>query len=123
MDDTRLKKLKFRAWHRGFREADLILGPFADSHVQSLTPDQLDLFERLLEQPDPAFEEVGPGQVLTKLLKQIQKRAKGTGQIAKQRLKVRGRGLGVIERHHDGRRVWARSDASGHGPGRCGERF
>ena len=53
MDDTRLKKLKFRAWHRGFREADLILGPFADSHAQSLTPDQLDLFERLLEQPDP----------------------------------------------------------------------
>lgn len=52
MDDVRLKRLKFRAWHRGFREADLILGPFADSHAQALTPDQLDLFERLLEQPD-----------------------------------------------------------------------
>lgn len=53
MNDTRLKRLKFRAWHRGFREADLILGPFADKHAQSLTPDQLDVFERLLEQPDP----------------------------------------------------------------------
>ena len=53
MDDTRLKRLKFRAWHRGFREADLILGPFADSHVQDLTPEQVDAFERLLEQPDP----------------------------------------------------------------------
>ena len=53
MDSVRLKKIRFRAWHRGFREADLILGPFADSHAQSLTPDQLDLFERLLEQPDP----------------------------------------------------------------------
>ena len=53
MDDTRLKKLKFRAWHRGFREADLILGPFADSHAASLTPAQLDAFERLLEQADP----------------------------------------------------------------------
>ena len=28
----------------------------------------------LMETPEPAFEEVGPGQVLTKLLKQIQKR-------------------------------------------------
>lgn len=52
MDDTRLKKLKFRAWHRGFREADLILGPFADLHVQNLTPGELALFERLLEEND-----------------------------------------------------------------------
>jgi antitoxin CptB len=51
-DDARLKKLKFRAWRRGFREADLILGPFADNHVQDFTPDQLDRFERLLEVPD-----------------------------------------------------------------------
>lgn len=51
-DDTRLKKLKYRAWHRGFREADLILGPFADKHVASLTPEQLDAFETLLDQPD-----------------------------------------------------------------------
>lgn len=52
MDDTRLKKLKFRAWHRGFREADLILGPFADRHAQSLTSDQLAAFEALLEEND-----------------------------------------------------------------------
>ena len=52
MDDTRLKKLKFRAWHRGFREADLILGPFADKHVQDFSETELDLFERLLEVPD-----------------------------------------------------------------------
>lgn len=50
--ETRLKRLKYRAWHRGFREADLILGPFADQHASSLTPDQLDDFERLLETPD-----------------------------------------------------------------------
>ena len=52
IDDTRLRKLKFRAWHRGFREADLILGPFADTHAQDLAPQDLDLFEALLEQPD-----------------------------------------------------------------------
>jgi antitoxin CptB len=52
MEDTRLKRLKFRAWHRGFREADLILGPFADKHAQSLTPAQLEAFEQLLEEND-----------------------------------------------------------------------
>jgi antitoxin CptB len=52
MDDVRLKKLKFRAWHRGFREADLILGPFADTHADSMSPEQLDEFEALLEQND-----------------------------------------------------------------------
>ena len=50
--DARLKKLRFRAWRRGFREADLILGPFADRHVQDFTPAELDLFEALLEVPD-----------------------------------------------------------------------
>lgn len=53
MDDARLKKLRFRAWHRGFREADLILGPFADAHLPRLSADQLDAFEALIEQPDP----------------------------------------------------------------------
>jgi antitoxin CptB len=52
MDEARLKKLKLRAWRRGFREADLILGPFADKHVPDFTPDELDWFEALLDQPD-----------------------------------------------------------------------
>ena len=51
-NDARLKKLRFRAWRRGFREADLILGPFADKHVPGMGPDELDEFERLLDQPD-----------------------------------------------------------------------
>jgi len=50
--DARLKKLKFRAWRRGFREADLILGPFADQHVPNFDDAELDWFERLLEVPD-----------------------------------------------------------------------
>jgi antitoxin CptB len=52
IDDARLKKLRFRAWRRGFREADLILGPFADTHVQAFSEAELDEFERLLEVPD-----------------------------------------------------------------------
>jgi antitoxin CptB len=51
-DDARLKKLKFRAWRRGFREADLILGPFADKHVAAFSPAELDWFELMLEVPD-----------------------------------------------------------------------
>jgi len=51
-DDARLKKLRFRAWRRGFREADLILGPFADKHVASMSDAELDTFEVLLDQPD-----------------------------------------------------------------------
>jgi antitoxin CptB len=51
-DDARLKKLRFRAWRRGFREADLILGPFADRHVSAMSAAELDTFEALLEVPD-----------------------------------------------------------------------
>lgn len=50
--DPRLRKLCFRAWRRGVREADLILGPFADANLAKLDPGQLDRFEALLEEPD-----------------------------------------------------------------------
>ncbi len=52
MNDTRLKKIGFRAWHRGFREADLILGAFADLRLPTMTDAELDLFETLLEEAD-----------------------------------------------------------------------
>ncbi|HTI67426.1 MAG TPA: succinate dehydrogenase assembly factor 2 [Caulobacteraceae bacterium] len=51
-DQARLKRLKFRAWHRGFVEADLILGPFVDNHAAALTAAQLDTLETLLEEAD-----------------------------------------------------------------------
>lgn len=50
--DARLNKLRYRAWRRGFTEADLILGPFADHHAPGLTPAQLEEFETLLDQDD-----------------------------------------------------------------------
>jgi antitoxin CptB len=50
--DIRRKRLRFRAWHRGLRETDLILGPFADAELPALTADDLDAFERLLDIPD-----------------------------------------------------------------------
>lgn len=51
MDDRR-KRIRFRAWRRGFREIDLILGAFADAHLEGLDEAGLAEFERLLEQPD-----------------------------------------------------------------------
>jgi antitoxin CptB len=51
MDDRR-KKLRFRAWRRGFREIDLILGPFADQRLDGLDEGGLSAFERLLDAPD-----------------------------------------------------------------------
>ena len=50
--EIRLKRLKFRAWHRGFVEADLILGPFVDARGASLTLAQVDTIETLLEESD-----------------------------------------------------------------------
>jgi antitoxin CptB len=52
MDDTRLKRLKYRANHRGFREADIVIGGFANAHLASLSPAQLDAFEDLIGQDD-----------------------------------------------------------------------
>ena len=52
MDTQRLNRLKFRAWRRGFREADLILGGFADRHAASMTDAELSRFEVLLEESD-----------------------------------------------------------------------
>src|ERR1044072_5894126 len=51
--DPRRRKLLFRAWHRGMREMDLIMGRFADAHIAELTDADLDEYERLLEAPDP----------------------------------------------------------------------
>lgn len=50
--DTRLKRLRFRAWHRGVKEADLMIGGFFDAHGAGWTDDQIDWFEALLEEQD-----------------------------------------------------------------------
>lgn len=49
---ARLGRIVFRAWRRGFREADLVLGPFADRIGRELTDQELTDFETLLMQDD-----------------------------------------------------------------------
>jgi antitoxin CptB len=47
--DARKRRLLFRSWHRGTREADLIMGRFADVHIGSFTDAELDQYEHLLD--------------------------------------------------------------------------
>lgn len=49
----RRRRLRFRVWHRGMREVDLILGRFADAHLAELDETDLASFEALLGLPDP----------------------------------------------------------------------
>ncbi len=51
-DDIRLKRLSYRAHHRGFKEADLLLGAFADAHLAELSAADLTDFETLLQEQD-----------------------------------------------------------------------
>lgn len=50
--NERLGRISFRAWRRGFREADLVLGPFTDQVGPTLGEDELNDFEALLAQDD-----------------------------------------------------------------------
>jgi antitoxin CptB len=52
IDDHRLRRLKFRAWHRGTKEADLMIGGFFDAHCATWTDAEADLFEELIEEED-----------------------------------------------------------------------
>lgn len=47
-----LKRLRMRAWRRGIREMDLILGPYADDHLAAMDAATLERFARLLEEND-----------------------------------------------------------------------
>jgi antitoxin CptB len=50
--EPRRKRLLFRAWHRGTREMDLLMGTYAESVIETLTEAGLDIFEVLIEVPD-----------------------------------------------------------------------
>ena len=51
--EVRRKRALYRSWHRGTRELDEILGPFAERHVDAMTESRLEQLEILLERPDP----------------------------------------------------------------------
>lgn len=51
--EIRRKRLKFRSWHRGTREMDLLLGRFAERYLDGYAEGDLDLYEEILEFSDP----------------------------------------------------------------------
>lgn len=51
-DEVALRRLRMRAWRRGTREMDLILGPFADEVLPELDAPARAAFEALLDEND-----------------------------------------------------------------------
>ena len=49
---ARLKRLHFRAWHRGTREADMLIGGFVDRHAAGWNDDEIAWYELFLEEQD-----------------------------------------------------------------------
>ena len=50
--EARLKRLRMRAWRRGMKEMDLILGRFADTHLDQMDDAALTRFDALLGEYD-----------------------------------------------------------------------
>ncbi|ABD55569.1 succinate dehydrogenase assembly factor 2 [Jannaschia sp. CCS1] len=50
--EIRLKRLRLRAWHRGIKEMDLILGGWADRNLSDATDADLDAFEAVMAEAD-----------------------------------------------------------------------
>ena len=51
-DDPELKRLHWRAHHRGTREADMLIGGFFDAHHQQWGSQERALFDELLNEQD-----------------------------------------------------------------------
>ena len=49
---ARLRRLRYRAWHRGTQEADLLIGGFFDRYAADWSDEQVRWFESLLEEQD-----------------------------------------------------------------------
>jgi antitoxin CptB len=50
--EARIKRMRMRSWRRGTKEMDLVLGPWADAHLEGLSPERLDQFDVLLAEND-----------------------------------------------------------------------
>jgi antitoxin CptB len=50
--DARRRRLLFRAWRRGTREMDLVLGRFAEARLAALSDGEVAELERLMDVPD-----------------------------------------------------------------------
>lgn len=51
-DPAHLRALRYRAWHRGTREADYLVGGFFDAHHANWTAQEIAWFEALIDEQD-----------------------------------------------------------------------
>jgi antitoxin CptB len=59
-----IKRMRMRAWHRGIKEMDLILGGWADDHLAQADDAQLEFFEAVLAEDDHDLYQWVSGQVV-----------------------------------------------------------
>jgi len=75
--NLRLRKLKFRLWHRGIREMDLVMGGFADAELMKLSETELAEVEGWLDVPDQQMfawvngSETPPAELDTPLFRKL----------------------------------------------------
>ncbi len=50
--ETRIKRLRFRSWHRGTKEADMMVGGFFDRFSATWNEAELAWFEALMDEQD-----------------------------------------------------------------------
>jgi antitoxin CptB len=51
--EIRRRRIVFRAWHRGTREMDLLLGRFTERFIGGMSEPEIAMLEHLMETPDP----------------------------------------------------------------------
>ncbi|MBN2906872.1 MAG: succinate dehydrogenase assembly factor 2 [Rhodobacteraceae bacterium] len=61
--ESQRKRMHIRAWRRGTKEMDLILGGYADSYLAGMDADALAAFDALLAQDDHDLYQWVTGQV------------------------------------------------------------
>jgi antitoxin CptB len=75
--EARRRRLRFRAWHRGTKEMDLMLGPYADAHAGALDEAGIARLESLMEEADTDLlkwvvgQEKPPAHIDTELLSRL----------------------------------------------------
>lgn len=62
--DVRKRRIIFRAWHRGIREMDLILGQYVDAHIADMSEEDLDELELIMEHEDRDLLTWATGEII-----------------------------------------------------------
>ena len=75
--EARRRRLRYRAWHRGTKEMDLVLGPYADAHADGLDAGGLRRLELFMEAADTDLlkwlmgQEAPPPEIDRELLQRL----------------------------------------------------